>query len=277
MLSVIGRNGSPGKLIDADSRLLDVLEMFDSPKSIRSALGTASKKVHELVQPMIDLKLLASPDCLPEACDLWWGLLRRTKLDNFRFAQPASRVEKVDDLPIFVIDDSIHPNALPALTLWFSLLSFMRNDVDSDLAAKSPHWMSPICRSDARRAVAQSSLLAHLDATARDAFSYAQLELLELRAYSTAYGDHPTVHRDSETFPSVSAVLYCNSEWRRDWMGELLICDSSEEPRVAVAPRPGRIVVFRGDLPHRAGAPSRATFDNRLALVMRYALTSDLS
>jgi hypothetical protein len=46
----------------------------------------------------------------------------------------------------------------------------------------------------------------------------------------------------------------------------LIICDPLGESLYAIEPRPGRMVLFPGEIPHRAGAPSRACYTHRLTI-----------
>jgi len=44
------------------------------------------------------------------------------------------------------------------------------------------------------------------------------------------------------------------------------MCDARGESLYAIEPKPGRIVLFPGEIPHRAGCPSRACFVHRLTI-----------
>ena len=52
--------------------------------------------------------------------------------------------------------------------------------------------------------------------------------------------------------------------------GETIFYDHAGEPHTAVAPRPGRVLVFPADVVHRGGVPSRKCFSARLSVAFKF-------
>ena len=95
------------------------------------------------------------------------------------------------------------------------------------------------------------------------------IERMYVNAYN--FGDCPTVHQDNAQEGSFTALYYANYEWHYDWSGETVFYnDARDEIIRAVYPRPGRIAVFDGRIPHVAREP------NRICPVVRYTVAIKL-
>jgi SM-20-related protein len=66
-----------------------------------------------------------------------------------------------------------------------------------------------------------------------------------------------------------SILIYCCPRWEPAWGGETLFFDADGDIAAAVLPRPGRALVFRGDVLHVARAPSRFCPIERRVLVFK--------
>jgi len=80
------------------------------------------------------------------------------------------------------------------------------------------------------------------------------------------YGDLLTTHQDGSPGASLTGLYFGNPEWQTSWQGGLILCDPAGDSLYAILPRPGRIALFPGGIPHRTGAPSRACYTNRLTI-----------
>jgi hypothetical protein len=92
------------------------------------------------------------------------------------------------------------------------------------------------------------------------------------RAYANAvpFGADLDKHVDATSEGALTAVYFANASWRDEWRGELILCDSDAESLYAVDFRPGRLVMFPGRVAHRACAPSRSCYVNRLTVVFKF-------
>jgi hypothetical protein len=100
-------------------------------------------------------------------------------------------------------------------------------------------------------------------------FPRRRLDLYWAYCNRARYGDVLIAHSDSQK-PSVTALYYANARWDDDWGGETLFYGAPDEATVVVAPRPGRVVLFDGQMGHRGGVPSRLCHEGRLSVVVKY-------
>ena len=96
-----------------------------------------------------------------------------------------------------------------------------------------------------------------------------RIERMYVNAYN--FGDCPTVHQDHAEDGRFTVLYYANYEWHHNWSGETVFYNEARDEIVrAVYPRPGRIVVFDGRIPHVAREP------NRICPVVRYTIAIKL-
>jgi SM-20-related protein len=83
---------------------------------------------------------------------------------------------------------------------------------------------------------------------------------LPYRVYTNfaSYGDILLTHYDAlpET-RELTALWYLCEEWDLEWGGETMFFDSTGDAQVAVAPRPGRLLLFDGAIRHAGRPPNR--------------------
>ncbi len=100
---------------------------------------------------------------------------------------------------------------------------------------------------------------------------YQHIAVQRIHVNNIPYGDLLSNHVDGPTGQALTGLYFANAEWRQSWGGELIICDPNEESLYAIEPRPGRIVLFPGDIFHRAGAPTRLCFARRLSIGHKFS------
>lgn len=66
-----------------------------------------------------------------------------------------------------------------------------------------------------------------------------------------------------------SILVYCCPRWEPAWGGETVFFDDDGDISAAILPKPGRVLVFRGDILHVARAPSRFCPMERRVLVFK--------
>lgn len=96
--------------------------------------------------------------------------------------------------------------------------------------------------------------------------------LHDQRAYvnSAIYGDSYYIHRDCpEHSNNVTVLYYANLIWQPDWGGETLFYKDDNDAVLAVSPRPGRVVVSRGAILHRATVPTQDCYEARLTIAYK--------
>ncbi|MCV9920629.1 2OG-Fe(II) oxygenase [Pseudomonas sp. BT-42-2] len=85
----------------------------------------------------------------------------------------------------------------------------------------------------------------------------------------TSAQDGP-IHRDNTPEePGQSVIVFCNDHWASCWGGELVFYDDDKDSIVmTVQPKPRRVVVMNGEVPHAARAPAASC--NRLRMSVAF-------
>jgi len=95
-------------------------------------------------------------------------------------------------------------------------------------------------------------------------------------ANAQAYGSDGTLHTDSKSEHSYTAVYYPHHEWLPNWAGETLIFNADQTDIVAaVYPRPNRLLIFPGNAPHVARGVSRTCPVLRITLMFKSQAKED--
>ena len=94
------------------------------------------------------------------------------------------------------------------------------------------------------------------------------LRLFRIHSNLHLYRDRQLPHFDR--VDGITVLHHANSEWNEKWMGETIFYDESRDPVCAVAPRPGRVVVFHGGILHRRGVPSRECTQGRISVALKF-------
>ena len=87
---------------------------------------------------------------------------------------------------------------------------------------------------------------------------------------ASTFGDMTFIHHDSTKLGNISTLYYANETWDAEWGGETLFFDDNRDARIAVGVQPGRLIVFSGQLLHRAGTPTKACPEVRLTMSVRF-------
>ena len=117
-----------------------------------------------------------------------------------------------------------------------------------------------------------AALISQTVAVSSEVYPSLNLRLQRMHCNTHLYGDVPHAHTDST--PGVTALYIANPRWEANWMGETIFCNDDGEPLYAVIPKPGRLLVFSGDIIHRGGVPSRECFEPRISIAFKFALES---
>ena len=178
------------------------------------------------------------------------------------------RERRIDGEALFIVDGLFQPGFVRMLHELFDKLPFSRSDYDTDATKSVRHWKHEF----AIEALTANPLLRpwHDAIVARttDLFAGMDLELARVHCNNHPYGDLQHAHHD--VVPGVTALYFANAEWQDVWQGEVLFYDRNGEPSHAVAPKPGRLVIFPGEMLHRGGVPSRACPEPRLSVAFKF-------
>jgi SM-20-related protein len=181
--------------------------------------------------------------------------------------RPIQRIE-IDGRLLAVFDDVLDKTVQEELERELRHLGFDRAERDS---AATAHIRQLVANFDLE------SIRGHhvfRQARALLASTFAGERFTCVRAYCNqiAYGDMLFPHRDAQEpgSRSVTALVYGNTSWEKAWGGETIFYDDAGEVAAAVLPRPGRIVLFRGAIEHRASAPQRICYEPRYTLAFKF-------
>lgn len=89
-------------------------------------------------------------------------------------------------------------------------------------------------------------------------------------ANGQTYGSDGTLHTDSKSERSYTSVYYPHAAWYPNWAGETLVFNEEKTDLIAaIYPRPNRLALFRGNMPHVARGVSRTCPVLRVVLVFK--------
>lgn len=86
------------------------------------------------------------------------------------------------------------------------------------------------------------------------------------------FGNSPAIHCDApyHVDKQKTVLVYMNPVWHPEWGGETVFFDDTLDAKYIVQPRPGRVVIFDGRIPHTAKTPSLKFLYNRFILAFKY-------
>jgi SM-20-related protein len=95
-------------------------------------------------------------------------------------------------------------------------------------------------------------------------------ELVRCYANGSCFGGEGTIHTDAKAEGHYTAIYYPAEEWNPNWGGETLLFNEARDDIVAaVYPRPNRLLVFPGNMPHVARGVSRTCPELRITLMFK--------
>ncbi len=182
--------------------------------------------------------------------------------------KPTVKTRDIDGQPLSIVDGLFQADLVRVVYESLSRQSFSLSDYDSPTTSEVRHWKSEF----ALDAFAANPVLrlwhGRIVDQVREHFPGRLLELRRVHCNSHLYGDLQHAHVDIT--PGVTGLYFANSDWQDDWQGETIFYDRAGEPHTAVAPKPGRLLVFPGGLVHRGGVPSRKCFEPRLSVAYKF-------
>ncbi len=170
---------------------------------------------------------------------------------------------------LFLLDNVVERAALKKVFDHFRSMSYFQDIIDRDDTAHVSHMVHYF---DMRQPD-PDLIVQFYEGLARQFMESMGLKIgSTIRGYANfiPFGDLQFTHTDGDQW---TLLAYLNDEWKDDWGGETVFYDEHESQPVgvAIAPKPGRLVIFDGLIPHRGGAPSKLCFLPRIALNLRFA------
>jgi SM-20-related protein len=192
-------------------------------------------------------------------------------------------LKKIDTFGVRVVDGVFSEAEVSALvqTVAAVPLYYINHSTTADTHELYGHWAYPLVDVDRRVPRDVSADLASLDETL-DPIKLAWRETHKLLPSGSktvnsyingyTYGTDGYPHYEvlqSRAVEQRSILIYCCPRWEPAWGGETVFFDEDGEISAAILPKPGRVLVFRGDVLHVARAPSRFCPIERRVLVFK--------
>jgi SM-20-related protein len=167
---------------------------------------------------------------------------------------------------VFVVDGALPEAERTRAYEYLKSLDYRFNLGDRSDTRYLLHWSRGFDDAELDSNLVLRSLLSAAQRFARArGLTFARIE--RVYANLTLYGDVQLVHDDGDIW---TALYFANSVWEPDWGGELHFYGDSPDLSIAIQPRPGRLVVFDGLLPHRAGVPSKLCLEPRITVALKF-------
>jgi hypothetical protein len=178
----------------------------------------------------------------------------------------ATRQHSIEGREVRVYDGLLQTNDIHGLTAALQKGAFTRTEFARPDTSAFKHWALNIPMQNATELpVYQPTLAAAAEFSSETAY-----KIYRCYCNYAAYGDMLFTHTDCPPGAGeLTALWFIAPEWNVEWGGETLFFDSSMDAQVAVSPRPGRLVLFDGSLPHVGRPPNRICFASRFTLAYK--------
>lgn len=100
------------------------------------------------------------------------------------------------------------------------------------------------------------------------------VKLMGVYANGQTCGQDAPIHRDNwGNEKGVTVLIFCNPFWATSWGGELVFYDDAKVDVIkSVLPKPGRVVIFDGSIPHAAKSPALSCDQLRMTIAFKTLL-----
>lgn len=180
---------------------------------------------------------------------------------------PLTRAMQVEGRPIRVYDGLVPLPLIKQLTDALMGANFVKDEIARAETAQFRHWEMGIPLETARQlAVYQPTL----DAL-RDFEDGANYRINRCYCNHAAFGEMLFIHTDTKRpgEKGLTALWYIAPEWNPEWGGETLFYSTELDAMAAVTPRPGRLAIFDGNIPHVGRPPNRICYAPRYTLAFK--------
>lgn len=172
----------------------------------------------------------------------------------------------VEGRDVFVFDGLLTDADLSAYVEALARAPFTRTEVAKPETAEYKHWVSEMALANVTRLPLWVPTERAL-AAARPGERYQPY-----RAYTNyaAYGDMLYTHTDCQPGQrEITALWFLSTQWEPEWGGETMFFDASGDAMFCVSPKPGRLVLFDGAIPHVGRPPTRICYTPRYTFAIK--------
>lgn len=178
------------------------------------------------------------------------------------------RTRSLEGQDLHIVDGLFKPDFVAMLHAIAKRFAFRLDDSDTAETAHIRHWRHDLEPDFIEGHPVLKAWLARIERKIAELFPGGSGRLKEVYCNNHGYGDHQHAHQDA--LSGLTVLYYVNADWQPDWQGETLLFERSHDAHHAVAPRPGRLLMFPANILHRGGTPSRSCVERRLVLVAKF-------
>lgn len=179
---------------------------------------------------------------------------------------PLTRAVQVDGRSIRVYDDLVPRPHIKQLTDAFLGANFVRDEVARPDTAQYRHWVLNIPLDTARQLAVYEPTLTVVDEFEENN----RYRIYRCYCNYAAFGDMLFTHTDvAPESRGLTVLWYIAPEWNVEWGGETLFYNAQMDAEAVVSPRPGRLVIFDGRIPHVGRPPNRVCYAPRFTLAFK--------
>ena len=172
----------------------------------------------------------------------------------------------VEGRDVFVFDGLLTDADLSAYVEALARAPFTRTEVAKPETAEYKHWVSEMALANVTRLPLWAPTERAL-AAARPGERFQPF-----RAYTNyaAYGDMLYTHTDClPDQRQITALWFLSTQWEPEWGGETMFFDASGDAMFCTSPKPGRLVLFDGAIPHVGRPPTRICYTPRYTFAIK--------
>jgi hypothetical protein len=178
----------------------------------------------------------------------------------------ATRSEQVEGRDVFVFDGLVPAEESARYFTAISQAAFTRTESARGDSKEFRHW---VCEMPLENLPRTSLWQATERAVAEVRPAQRFLPYRVYTNYST-FGDTLLTHVDAVSEArELTALWFLCERWDTEWGGETLFYDASGDARVAVSPKPGRLLLFDGAIRHAGKPPNRNCFVARYTFAVK--------
>ncbi len=181
-------------------------------------------------------------------------------------ALSPTRHAQVEGRDVFVFDGLIADGKLAEYAEALERAPFTRTEYAKPETETYKHWVSEMALANLVQLplwpLTQNAVM-----SARPGEAYRPY-----RAYTNfaAYGDMLYTHVDCRPDQrELTALWYLTKHWDPEWGGETMFFDASGDAMFCASPRPGRLVLFDGAIPHVGRPPTRICYAPRFSFAIK--------
>lgn len=176
----------------------------------------------------------------------------------------------IEGRAIRVYDGLVEPEVTKRIASALEANSFTKTEVAKPETSQHKHWVREITTESTQKLPLYPATMEAARSFCTEGESYRMY-----RSYCNfaSYGDVLFIHTDCQPGArELTALWFIADEWHPEWGGETLFYNSDMDAEFVVSPRPGRLVLFDGAIPHAGRPPTRICFAPRYTYAMKFEL-----